>query len=37
MYFISSEKIIAKVKTPMGKTRVYKDGKMIFKDLIHKS
>ena len=36
MYFLPSEEIIPKVKTPMGKTRVNKDGKMIFKDNIHK-
>ena len=36
MYFLPSEEIIPKVKTPMGKTRVNKDGKMIFKDHIHK-
>ena len=37
LYFPPSEEIIPKVKTPMGKTRVNKDGKMIFKNHIHKS
>ena len=37
LYFLPSEEIIAKVKTPTGKTRVNKDRKMIFKNQIHKS
>ncbi len=37
LYFLPSEEIISKVKTPTRKTRVNKDGKMIFKNQIHKS
>jgi len=36
IYFLPSEEIIPKVKTPVKKTKVDKDGRMIFKDHIHK-
>ena len=36
IYFLPGEEIISKVKTPMGKTKVDKDGRMILKDHIHK-
>ena len=36
IYFLPGEEIIPKVKTPVGKTKVKKDGRMIFKDHMHK-
>ena len=36
IYFLPGEEIIPKVKTPVGKTKFEKDGRMIFKDHMHK-
>ena len=36
IYFLPGEVIIPKVKTPLGKTKVKRDGRMILKDHIHK-